>query len=49
MIAEAQKQNIKVTTNNTMVNVCKWTDIGNSFKQYSTSEIARKMNIITKT
>ena len=32
-----------------MVDVCKWSDIGNSFKQYSSPDIARKMNIITKT
>ena len=49
MIVEAQKQNIKVRRNNVMVDVCKWSDIGLSFKQYSTHEIAMKMNIITKT
>ena len=32
-----------------MVDVCKWSDIGTSFKQYSTNEIAMKINIITKT
>ena len=31
------------------VNVCKWSDIGLSFSQYSTKEIAMKLNIITKT
>ena len=49
MIVEAQKQNIKVRKKNLMVDVCKWSDIGLSFKQYSTHEIAMKMNIITKT
>ena len=32
-----------------MVDVCKWLDIWNSFKQYSSPDIAMKMNIITKT
>ena len=32
-----------------MVDVCKWSDIGNSFKKYSSPDIAMKMNIITKT
>ena len=49
MIVEAQKQQIKVRINNTMVDVCKWSDIGKSFKQYSSPDIARKMNTITKT
>ena len=49
MIAEAQKEQIKVMINNTIVDVCKWSDIGNSFKQYSSPDIAMKMNIITKT
>ena len=48
MIAEAQKQKIKVRKNNIMVDVCRWSDIGTSFNQYSSVEIARKMNIITK-
>ena len=48
MIAEAQKQQIKVRINNTVVDICKWSDIGHSFKQYSSQDIARKMNIITK-
>ena len=30
-----------------MVDECKWSDIGNSFKQYLSPDIARKMNIIT--
>ena len=34
MIAEAQKQKIKVRKNNIMVDVCRWSDIGTSFKQY---------------
>ena len=49
MIVEAQKQNIKVRRKKLMVDVCKWLDIGLSFKQHSTNEIAMKMNIITKT
>ena len=49
MIVEAQKQNIKVRKNNVMVDVCKWSDIGLSFRQHSTNEIAMKLNIITKT
>ena len=49
MIVEAQKQNIKVRRNNVMVDVCKWSDIGLSFSQHSTNEIAMKINIITKT
>ena len=32
-----------------MVDVCKWSDIGNSFKQYSSPDIAMELNIITKT
>ena len=49
MIVEPQKQKIKVRINNIMVDVCKWSDIENSFKQYSSPEIVMKMNIITKT
>ena len=49
MIVESQKQNVKVRNKNLMVDVCKWSDIGTSFKQYSTNEIAMKINIITKT
>ena len=49
MIAEAQKEKIKIRKNNTMVDVCKWSDIGTSFKEYSSVETSRKMNIITKT
>ena len=49
MIVEAQKKNLKVRKNNVMVAVCKWSDIGLSFSQYSTKEIAMKLNIITKT
>ena len=49
MIVEAQKKNLKVRKNNVMVNVCKWSDIGLSFSQHSTKEIAMKLNIITKT
>ena len=49
MIVEAQKQNIKVRRKKLMVDVCKWSDIGLSFKQHSTNEIAMKMNTITKT
>ena len=48
MIAEAKKQKIKVRKKCMMVDVCRWSDIGTSFKQYSSVEIARKMNIITK-
>ena len=48
MIVESQKQNIKVRNKHLMVDVCKWSDIGTSFKQYSTNEIAMKINIITK-
>ena len=40
---------IKVRINNTMVDVCKWLDIGKSFKKYSSPDIAIKINIITKT
>ena len=32
-----------------MVDVCKWSDIGLSFRQHSTNESAMKLNIITKT
>ena len=32
-----------------MGDVCKWSDISTSFKQYSSVEISRKINIITKT
>ena len=42
MIVEAQKQNIKVKEKNLMVDVCKWSNIGLSFKQHSTNEIAMK-------
>ena len=49
MIVEAQKQNIKVRRKKLMVDVCKWSDIGLSFKQHSTNEITMKMNIITNT
>ena len=35
MIAEAQKQNIKVRKVNPMIDMCKWLDIGHSYKQYS--------------
>ena len=48
MIVEAQKK-IKVRINNTMVDVCQWSDIGNSFKQNTSPDIAMKKNIITKT
>ena len=49
MIVEAQKNNLKVRKNNAMVNVCKWSDIGQSYSQHSSKEIARRLNIITKT
>ena len=49
MIVEAQKNNLKVRRNNAMVNVCKWSDIGLSYSQHSSKEIARRLNIITKT
>ena len=49
MIVESQKQKIEVRNNNIMVDVCKWSDIGTSFKQYSSPEITMKMNIITET
>ena len=49
MIAEAQKQKIKIRKNNIMVDVCRWSDIGTSFKEYSPVETSGKMNIITKT
>ena len=48
-IAQAQKQKKQVRKNNKMGDVCRWSDIGTSSKQYSLVEIARKMNIITKT
>ena len=46
---ESQKQKVKLRNKNTMVDVCKWSDIATSFKQYSTPNIAIKINIITKT
>ena len=49
MIVEAQKNNLKVRRNNAMVNVLKWSDIGLSYSQHSSKEIARRLNIITKT
>ena len=49
MIAQAQKQNIKVRKGNPMIDMCKWLDIGHPYKQYSSPEVARKMNFITKT
>ena len=48
IVVEARKQQIKVRINNTIVDVCKLSEIEDLFKQYSTLEIARKMNIITK-
>ena len=35
MIAKAQKQKIQVRKINKIGDVCKWSDIGTSFKQYS--------------
>ena len=31
-----------------MIDMCKWLDIGHPYKQYSSPEVARKMNFITK-
>ena len=49
MIAEAQNQNMIVRLGNNIKEICRWTDIGKSFGQYSSIEIARKVNIIGKT
>ena len=38
-----------VRLGNNMKEICRWTDIGRSFGQYSSSEIVRKVNIIGKT
>ena len=32
-----------------MIDMYKWLDIGHSYTQHSSSEVARKMNFITKT
>ena len=49
MIAEAQNQNITVRLGNSMKEICRWKDIGKSYKQHSSPEIARRFNIICRT
>ena len=49
MIAEAQNQNITVRLGNNMKEICRWKDIGKSYKQHSSPEIARRFNIICRT
>ena len=49
MIAEAQNQSITVRLGNNMKEICRWKDIGKSYKQHSSPEIARRFNIICRT